>query len=149
MTLRIHPDARACRAVAVDVIPNLDEHHGVSTCQTGLSLLTPTSCRSYDHSVAVGVQMDFKGSTLDRYDEAMERLGLLPGGPSAKQQLFHWATKTDDGVRVVDVWESRQAFEDFLNAKILVVAQEVGVSEPPEIQFFEVHNYLAGGRWRG
>jgi hypothetical protein len=104
---------------------------------------------SWGCSVAVGVQLDFKGSTLARYDEAMERLGLLPGGPSAAQQLFHWATKTDDGVRIVDVWESREAFEEFLNAKILVVAQEVGVTDPPEIQFFEVHNYLAGGRWRG
>jgi hypothetical protein len=29
------------------------------------------------------------------------------------------------------------------------VASEVGVDETPEIQFFEVHNYLAGERWSG
>jgi len=63
--------------------------------------------------VAVAVQLDFKGGTLEQYDEAAERLGFLPGGPSARAELFHWVTKTDDGVRVVDVWETREAFEEF------------------------------------
>jgi len=35
-------------------------------------------------------------------------------------------TKTDDGFRVIDVWDSREAFEGYLKAKILVVAPEVG-----------------------
>ncbi|HEY5024203.1 MAG TPA: hypothetical protein VII76_04435 [Acidimicrobiales bacterium] len=99
--------------------------------------------------MAVGVQLDFKGATLEQYDEAIERLGLLPGGPTAAEELFHWVTKTEDGFRVIDVWESREAFEQYMEAKILVVAPAVGVTEPPEIQFFEVHNYLAGPRWRG
>jgi hypothetical protein len=98
--------------------------------------------------VAVGVQLDFIGSTLEQYDQGIERLGLLPGGPTAVEQLFHWVTKTDDGFRVIDVWDSREAFEGYLKAKILVVAPEVGVTEPPEITYFEVHNYLAGPRWR-
>ena len=51
-------------------------------------------------------------------------------------------TKTDDGIRVVDVWESRQAFDQFMTLRSGVVAPEVGAAEPPEIQFFEVHNYL-------
>ena len=99
--------------------------------------------------MAIGVQLDFKGATLDQYDEAIERMGLLPGGPSAPEELFHWVTKTDDGIRVVDVWESRQAFDQFMTVRFGVVAPDVGVAEPPQIQFFEVHNYLAGGRWRG
>ena len=51
--------------------------------------------------------------------------------------------------RIIDVWKSREAFEQFLAERIRPVAPEVGVSEPPDIQFFEVHNYLAGGHWRG
>ena len=98
--------------------------------------------------MAVGVQLDFSGVTLEQYDEAIERMGLLPGGPSAREELFHWVTKTDEGIRVIDVWESREAFEGFLAARIRPVATEVGVSDAPKIQFFEVHNYFAGGRWR-
>ena len=99
--------------------------------------------------MAVAVQLDFRSVTLEQYDQINEIIGLLPGGPASPQELFHWVTKTDQGVRVVDVWESREAFEQFLETRIRPVAQEVGVSEPPEIQFFEVHNYFAGGRWRG
>ena len=60
--------------------------------------------------MVVAVQLDFRGATLEQYDEAMERMGLLSGGPSAREELFHWVTKTDDGFRIIDVWESREAF---------------------------------------
>jgi len=100
-------------------------------------------------AVAVAVQLDFAGATLDQYDEINERIGLLPGGPASPQELFHWVAGTDEGFRVVDVWESRVAFEKFAQEKLSPIYEEVGIPNPPEIQFFEVHNYLAGGRWRG
>jgi hypothetical protein len=99
--------------------------------------------------MTIGVQIDFPGATLDQYDEAIERMGLLPGGPSARHELFHWVTKTDGGIRVVDVWESREAYDEFAEDRIRPVASEVGISEPPEVQFFEVYNYFAPGRWHG
>ena len=99
--------------------------------------------------MTIGVQIDFPGATLDQYDQAIERMGYLPGGPSAHHELFHWVTKTESGIRVVDVWESREAYEEFAEERIRPVASEVGISEPPEVQFFEVYNYFAGGRWHG
>jgi hypothetical protein len=99
--------------------------------------------------MAVGVQLEFRGGTLEQYDRAAESLGLLPGGPAARNQLFHWVTKTDDGIRCIDVWESREAFEAFWEERVRPVLPEIGVVDAPEIQFFEVHNYFAGGRWRG
>ena len=98
--------------------------------------------------MAVAVQLDFQGATLEQYDQVNERVGLLPGGPASPQELFHWVTKTDDGIRVVDVWESREAFETFGREKLTSIYSEVGIPHPPETQFFEIHNYLAGGRWR-
>jgi hypothetical protein len=97
--------------------------------------------------MAVAVQLDFRGATLDQYDEISERIGLLPGGPTPPQEFSHWVTKTEDGLRVVDVWESQEAFDTFVE-KLGPVFREVGLPHPPEIQYFAVHNYL-GGRWRG
>ena len=97
----------------------------------------------------IGVQLDFPGATFEQYDQALEWLGLLPGGPAARGQLFHWVTAFDNGIRVNDVWESRQAFDSFLETRVLPVLPEVGVANPPEIQFFEVHNYFVGRRSRG
>ena len=98
--------------------------------------------------MAVAVQIDFRGATLEQYDQVNERIGLLPGGPASPQELFHWVTKTDDGFRVVDVWDSREAFEKFAQEKLTPILREVGVTNEPAIQFFEIYNYLAGGRWK-
>jgi len=95
--------------------------------------------------MAVAVQLDFSGSTLEQYDEVIGKMGLTPGGPGGPGGLFHWVTKTDDGLRVTDVWESKEAFETFAQEKIGPVSQEVGMPNPPEVQFFEVHNYLTAG----
>lgn len=54
-------------------------------------------------------------------------------------------TKTADGLRVTDVWDSRETFDTFAQEKIGPITQEVGVAGPLEIQFFEVHNYLTAG----
>ena len=100
--------------------------------------------------MAVAVQLDFHNATLEQYDDANERIGLLPGGPAAgSQEFFHWVMKTEDGFRVVDVWESREAFQEFERGTLRAIYQEVGIVDPPTIQFFEVYNFLAGGRWRG
>ena len=98
--------------------------------------------------MAVAVELDFRGASLEVYDEINERIGLLPGGPASPQELFHWVTSTEEGFRVVDVWETRDAFEQFLQQKLDPIFDEVGVPEPPHIVFYDVHNYLAGGRWR-
>lgn len=94
--------------------------------------------------MAIAVQMDFSGGSLAQYDEVIRRMGFSPGGAGAKGGLFHWVTKTPDGVRVTDVWESREAFEKFAAEKIGPITEAAGVARP-EMKFFEVHNYLTAG----
>ena len=95
--------------------------------------------------MAVAVQLDFRGGTLEQYDQVIEKMGFRKGGPGGPGGLFHWVTRTDDGIRVVDVWESEEAFNAFAQEKIGPITQEVGVPNAPEIQMFEVHNYLTAG----
>lgn len=95
--------------------------------------------------MAIGVQLDFRGGTLEQYDQVIEKMGFQPGGPGGEGGLFHWVTKTDDGIPVTDVWESQEAFDPFAQEKIGPITQEVGVPEPPTVQIFEVHNYLTAG----
>ena len=57
--------------------------------------------------------MDFDGATLDQYDKVLELMQLHPGGRAPDGALFHWCTKTDNGIRVTDVWDSREQFERF------------------------------------
>jgi hypothetical protein len=96
-------------------------------------------------AMAIGVQLEFSGATLDQYDRVIQKMGFTPGGSGAPGGLFHWVTKTADGFRVIDVWESRQQFERFSKEKIGPLAAEVGFPGQPRITFFEVHNFLTKG----
>jgi hypothetical protein len=94
--------------------------------------------------MAVAVIMDFEGATLDQYDQVLEKMGLEPGAPLPPGGVFHWVTETDDGFRVVDVWETREQFEAFADAQIGPYSEEVGIPAPPKLHFHEVHNHLSG-----
>lgn len=94
--------------------------------------------------MAVAIQMDFEDATLEQYDGVVERMGLTPGGRAPAGAISHFAAATDDGLRVVDVWETREAYEKFAREQIGPYSAEVGIS-PPTVEFFEVHNHLTPG----
>jgi hypothetical protein len=95
--------------------------------------------------MAVAVVMEFAGATLDQYDEVIAKMGFSPGGPGAPDSLFHWVTQTPDGIRVTDVWERRERFDQFAQEQIGPYAAEVGIPGPPEISYHDVHNHLTAG----
>jgi hypothetical protein len=95
--------------------------------------------------MAVAVVMDFTGATLDQYDQVLQKMHLDAGGPLPTGGLFHWAAATDGGLRVVDVWETREQYEAFAAEQIGPYTREVGIPAPPEISFYDVHNYMVEG----
>ncbi|HEY2814861.1 MAG TPA: hypothetical protein VGJ03_15450 [Acidimicrobiales bacterium] len=96
--------------------------------------------------MAIARTFEGKDWTLDQYDELIAKLvadlGLEPG-KSAPGVLFHWAAATDDGVRAVDVYESREAADELVQHHIGPIAGALGLPLP-EITEFEVHNLLTG-----
>ena len=90
----------------------------------------------------IAVEMTFRGATLDQYDQILQRMGLVQGGPMPDGGISHWVAGTDDGIRVVDVWESREQFDRFAQEQIGPFSQEAGIEGPPEMTFYEVHNHL-------
>ena len=95
--------------------------------------------------MAVAVVLEFEDATLDQYDQVLEKMGLTHGGGTPPGGLFHWVTATDNGFRVTDVWESREVFERFSEEQIGPYSQEVGMTSPPSITFYDVYNHLAAG----
>jgi len=94
----------------------------------------------------VGVQVDYRGVSLKQYDKVVEIMGLLPGGPPPSGVLFHCVTETADGIRIIDVWESREALSAFQVETIEPLFRKIGVLDPPMTTFFEVHNYFVSRR---
>jgi hypothetical protein len=44
-------------------------------------------------------------------------MGRTPRGRGAPGSLFHWVTATGDGLRVTDVWPTREQFEAFAQSR--------------------------------
>jgi hypothetical protein len=95
--------------------------------------------------MAVGVILDFEGATLEQYDQVIEKMRFTPAGKGAPGGLFHWVTKTERGIRVTDVWETRDQFQAFADEQIGPITAAVGIPSPPVVTFYEVHNHLTGG----
>jgi hypothetical protein len=93
-------------------------------------------------TMAIAVVMDFEGGTLEQYDEVMKLMEFTPRGKCPPGAYGHWVTKTDNGIRVTDVWESKEQFEDFAANKIGPFSAQAGIPNPPALTFYDVHNYL-------
>jgi hypothetical protein len=91
--------------------------------------------------MAVAVDLEFDGGTLEQYDEVAKLMEYEPGGAAPPGCLFHLGALTDRGLRVTDVWESKEQFEQYAREKIAPLSQQVGIPGPPRITFYDVHNY--------
>jgi hypothetical protein len=91
----------------------------------------------------VAVEMIFTGVTLDDYDRVISEMGLTPGGATPPGAFFHWVTETDNGIRVVDVWESKERFEQFAEDEIGPGMSAAGVTVQPQTTFHNIHNHFA------
>jgi hypothetical protein len=99
---------------------------------------------STDSGSMVAVVMDFVGATLPHFDRLLESMRLHPGGPGLTGSLFQWSRRTLDGVRVTEVWQSRDLFDFFFREEIEPLLSAAGLREP-EITTYEVHTYLTQG----
>ena len=89
--------------------------------------------------MAIARVFDGRGWTPQQYDQLIERMDL--GGRSAPGVLYHWAAATPDGMRAVDVYESREVADRLAHEKIGPLAQELGLPMP-EISEYEVRSIL-------
>ena len=97
--------------------------------------------------MAVALIMQFAGIDTGKYEAVMEKLGLRSANPNwPKGILSHVAGRTSEGLCVVDVWESQQDFDAFMNSRLKPAFDAVGGLPQPRVTSFQVHNsYSAKG----
>jgi hypothetical protein len=98
--------------------------------------------------VAVPVVAVFQSPSLtqERYEESVRRLTdgksrlESPGDWPVDGLLAHVAGQSESGFRVVDVWESEDAFGRF-GETLMPILQDIGVEGQPEI--YPAHTYVS------
>jgi hypothetical protein len=82
--------------------------------------------------------MEWAGVTKDQYNQVMRILDLDKTPPAGG--IIHVAGFTDGTLHVLDVWESQAAFERFQKDRLVGAVLKAGITSPPKVKYFPVHN---------
>src|SRR4029079_13544865 len=110
--------------------------------------------------------MEFAGMNAERYEALMNQLRLRGVNPAFPNGIVSNVVGfTKDGAYVVNVWDSKQLFEDFLVNRLTPALGAVGGLPQPRVTTFDVYKSYtvspvgtvdrgravpsAGARWRG
>jgi quinol monooxygenase YgiN len=93
----------------------------------------------------------WEGFTKEMYDQITEQMfGHRPmrDDEAPEGLIVHSAGQSQGGWYVYDIWESREAFQRFMDEKLMPAVKEVmgDVQPPPEAapQFFEIEVLVKG-----
>jgi hypothetical protein len=88
--------------------------------------------------MAVAMLMEWPEVTQEQYAAVMKELQLDVNPPAGG--LFHVAGPMSGGWRVVDVWESAEAFQTFSEQRIMPAIKKVGITTQPRIEVYPAYN---------
>jgi heme-degrading monooxygenase HmoA len=91
--------------------------------------------------MAVLAMAEIPGGTHEMYEGVNQLMGITPENPPAGL-IHHTALDTDSGMMVIDVWESADAFTNFIESN-LDKFQAAGIP-PFEPTILPVHSMLLG-----
>jgi hypothetical protein len=77
----------------------------------------------------------------EHYEQARKEVNWEGERPQGGK--FHVAWFGEDGFHVLDLWESRQDFERFMDQRVRPVLQKIGVQGQPQVQYAEAHAVFA------
>jgi hypothetical protein len=88
--------------------------------------------RERGRRMATAFLLEIPNFTPEQGSAVVQALGL-DTNPAAGQ-LFHLEGPMDGGMRIVDVWESPEAFQTFVHDRLVPAFQKVGVALPANMQ---------------
>lgn len=93
--------------------------------------------------MAIAIMFESPDWTRESYEEINRRMfGSIQPSTSPDGVIVHTAGEGPNGWRIVDVWESREKFDRFIEEQVMPAAQEMGAPDMGEPQIWELHNVL-------
>jgi len=85
------------------------------------------------------VIVELKGATKQQYDDSVRDL-TVAGQLKLKERPYHFAAVKDDGMFIIDVWESAEDFAKFGEIMVPIVIKN-GIT-PPQPVVLPLYNEL-------
>jgi hypothetical protein len=91
--------------------------------------------------MTVVTTIDIYGMSPEEYRAVMDKL-YVERRPEPGIYL-HATIATDFGYRVVEIWDRREGFEDFLKNRLAPTTKALGIDKKIEITITPLHNFFA------
>ena len=91
--------------------------------------------------MATVMLMHWRGVTPQQYEETRQKVHWDSDHPSGAK--LHISGFSDDGLHVLDVWDSAESFNTFFETRLGPGVQEVGIEGQPVVQFFPLTGVFA------
>lgn len=97
--------------------------------------------------MSVAMHMKWAGVTPEQYNKVRELTEQDNSHP--KGGLFHAVWFDGSGIRITDVWESADDFNNFVQTRLMKATAEAGIQGQPEVEIHPLHTMAPYGlmRW--
>ena len=96
--------------------------------------------------MAFAAVQDIRGGDWDTYEKIVAEMGVDGEAPAGL--IVHVAGEIDGGTRIIDVWESEQAYEEFRATRLRPASERVQAGQqrptPTPPQIMQVKHLLKG-----
>ncbi len=94
--------------------------------------------------MAILMLLEFDGVTVEQYEQVNAHMGIEGDGDAPDGLIAHTAALTDDGLLIVDVWDSEAALQQFVEERLGAAMADAGVAQK-EPRILPVHNAIPQG----
>ena len=91
--------------------------------------------------MATIMQMHWPEATEEQYEQVRSRVDWEGNRPDGAK--LHVVGFSDDGMRILDIWASPEAFQSWFEERIGPAVQEVGIEGNPDVRMFPLHGVYA------
>jgi hypothetical protein len=86
--------------------------------------------------------MKWDGATPDQYEQVRKNVNWE--GDKPKGAVFHVASFGNNALHVMDIWESQDDFNSFVQNRLMPGVMKAGIQGQPQIELYPVHaTYVA------
>jgi hypothetical protein len=91
--------------------------------------------------MATVMLMHWPDATVELYEQVREAADWEHSRPEgADLHVVGWA---DDGMHILDIWDSPADFQAFFEERVLPVVQASGITSQPDVKMFDLHGVYA------
>jgi hypothetical protein len=93
--------------------------------------------------MATVMLLHWRDASKELYEQVRGRADWEGDRPQGVQ--LHVVGWSDDGMHILDIWDSPEDFQAFFESRVLPVVKEAGIASEPDVKMFDLHGIYAPG----